>query len=44
MHKKLSSGDLFPETSLNVIGGETLQVPLAEAPAFTLVLFYRGHW
>lgn len=42
--EKLNSGDEFPEISLNITGGGTLNLPNDISTSFTIVLFYRGHW
>ena len=38
----LHPGDTFPELSLTVPGGQTVQVPEAFAGQFGVMLFYRG--
>jgi peroxiredoxin len=40
----LKPGDVFPQLTINVLGGETLTVPDSLAGAFATVLFYRGAW
>jgi peroxiredoxin len=40
----LHPGDAFPELSLTVPGGETVQVPEAFADQFGVMLFNRGSW
>jgi len=40
----LHPGDAFPELSLTVPGGETVQVPEAFAGQFGVMLFNRGSW
>ena len=40
----LHPGDAFPELSLTVPGGETVQVPEAFAGEFGVMLFNRGSW
>jgi len=37
-------GDTFPELTLTVPGGQTVQVPGAFAGQFGVLLFYRGSW
>jgi len=44
MNNKLDPGSVFPELSLNIVGGETMQFPSATDTTFTIALFYRGHW
>ena len=38
----LTPGDSFPALTLDLPGGETLELPLPGA--YTVVLFYRGGW
>jgi hypothetical protein len=40
----LDTGDLFPEMSLQVLGGGEARVPGEYAGHWAIVLFYRGHW
>jgi peroxiredoxin len=40
----LKPGDKFPALSVNLSGGETLQLPDALTGRFGVVLFYRGSW
>jgi len=40
----LSPGDTFPDLTLNLPRGETLDLPAALAGGFGVVLFYRGSW
>jgi peroxiredoxin len=40
----LHPGDAFPELSLTVPGGETVQVPEAFAGQFGVMAFNRGSW
>lgn len=42
--KKLSPGDLFPQVTLNVAGGESLRLPKDLSTVWTILLFYRGFW
>ncbi len=44
MNAKLDPGSAFPELSLNLVGGKTLQFPSALDSPLTIALFYRGHW
>jgi len=44
MNNKLDPGSAFPELSLNIAGGDSMQFPSASATPFTIALFYRGHW
>ncbi len=43
MHK-LSTGDDFPNLTLNLTDGGTLALPGDIHTDFAIVLFYRGHW
>jgi peroxiredoxin len=40
----LHPGDIFPELTLTVPGGESVMVPGAFAGQFSVLLFYRGSW
>jgi peroxiredoxin len=40
----LDTNDLFPELELQLLSGETLQLPEATGEGYGIVLFYRGHW
>lgn len=40
----LSPGDRFPDLSLTVPGGETVDLPGAFAGRYGVVLFFRGAW
>lgn len=44
MAAKLDSGDSFPSTTLNLVGGESVTLPDALKSEYGVVLFYRGHW
>jgi hypothetical protein len=44
MNNKLDPGTVFPELSLNITGGESIQFPSTFDTPFTIALFYRGHW
>ena len=44
MTAKLASGDSFPSMSLALVGGGTIELPLDLKTAYSIVLFYRGHW
>ena len=44
MADKLNAGDQFPSMTLQVGVGETIQIPDNLHSAYTVVLFYRGHW
>jgi len=40
----LHPGDVFPELTLTIPGGESVMVPGAFAGQFGVLLFYRGSW
>jgi peroxiredoxin len=40
----LHPGDTFPELTLTIPGGKTVQVPETFAGQFGVLLFYRGSW
>jgi hypothetical protein len=44
MVEKLTTGDMFPELLLNIVGGDSLKLPAGLDAPMTLALFYRGHW
>ena len=44
MEQKLNPGDNFPHINLDIVGGESLQIPQDLGGQFNIVLFYRGHW
>ena len=44
MAVKLDAGDSFPEMTLNLVGGSTLNLPGDLKSNYSIVLFYRGHW
>ena len=44
MANKLDAGDGFPEMTLNLVGGSTLQIPDKLKSNYNIILFYRGHW
>ena len=44
MEQKLIPGDNFPHINLDIVGGESLQIPKDLGGQFNIVLFYRGHW
>ncbi len=44
MADKLNAGDRFPSLVLNLVGGGTFAVPADLEAAYTVLLFYRGHW
>ena len=40
----LASGDQVPDITLTSVAGDTLSLPADLATAYTIMLFYRGHW
>lgn len=44
MTEKLSTGANFPDLTLKIPGGETINLPADLKTPLTVVLFYRGHW
>ena len=41
---QLDAGDLFPQLTVSLLGGDTLSLPEDVAGHWCVVLFYRGHW
>ena len=44
MSKKLGIGDTFPNFTLNLAGGGTIELPSGLGSKYGVMLFYRGHW
>ena len=44
MLEKLGIGDTFPEMTLNLVGGASLELPKDLNAKYKVILFYRGHW
>jgi hypothetical protein len=44
MASMLNAGDMFPELTLNLVGGGTLVLPRDIDTKYLIALFYRGHW
>lgn len=42
--EKLTTGDDFPNLTLNLTDGGTLELPREIDTNIVIVLFYRGHW
>ena len=42
--EKLAGGDVFPDMTLNIAGGGTLNLPADLETNLTILLFYRGYW
>ena len=43
MEQKVNPGDNSPHINLDIVGGESLQIPQDLGGQFNIVLFYRGH-
>jgi hypothetical protein len=44
MADKLDSGDPFPELTLKLVDGGTLELPGGLDARYKVILLYRGHW
>jgi len=44
MSSQLQNGDLFPDLTIEGVGGGTLALPRDLAGSYAVVLFYRGSW
>ena len=44
MAEKLNTGDTFPNLSINLVGGGTMDLPGGLDSKYKVILFYRGHW
>src|SRR5262249_38356848 len=44
MSSRLQNGDIFPDLTLDVVGGRTIRLPRDLAGSYAVVLFYRGSW
>ena len=44
MANKLGQGDAFPHLTLNLVGGEKIDLPENLNAKYYVILFYRGHW
>ena len=44
MSEKLGIGDSFPDMTINLVGGGTLDLPGGLDTKYKVILFYRGHW
>ncbi len=44
MTAKLASGDSFPNMSLALVGGGSIELPSDLKTSYSVILFYRGHW
>jgi len=44
MSEKLGIGASFPDMTLNLVGGGSLDLPGGHDTKYKVILFYRGHW
>jgi len=44
MTEMLATGAKFPDLTLKIPGGETINLPGGLKTPLNIVLFYRGHW
>ena len=44
MSEKLGIGGTFPNLSLGLVGGGTIDLPSGIGSKYGVILFYRGHW
>ena len=44
MARQLNPGDLFPEYSVQLTDGRTLNVPRDFRGEYAVIIFYRGIW
>ncbi len=44
MTKKLGIGDSFPNITLDLVGGGTIDLPTGMGSKYGVILFFRGHW
>jgi len=44
MSKKLGIGDAFPQLSVNLVGGGSIDLPTGMGAKYNVILFFRGHW
>jgi hypothetical protein len=44
MAHKLDGGDVFPSTTLKLVGGGSVRLPEDLETPFGVILFYRGFW
>jgi len=44
MAEKLGPGSVFPEMTLDLVGGDSITMPSDLDGKYTFVVFYRGHW
>jgi len=44
MSEKLNAGDTFPRLTIDLVDGQTLDLPDGMEAKYRIILFYRGHW
>ena len=44
MADKLGIGDTFPDLTLDLVDGASMQLPRDLDARYRVILFYRGHW
>ncbi len=44
MSDKLGIGATFPNLTLNLVDGSSLEIPGGLDSKYRIILFYRGHW
>ena len=44
MSNKLGIGDSFPDLTINLVSGGTLDLTGGLDTKYKVILFYRGHW
>ena len=44
MSDKLGIGDTFPDMTLGLVGGGSMDLPGGLDTKYKVILFYRGHW
>ncbi len=44
MTQRLGIGDRFPDLTVKLVGGGSLDLPAGLGGKYRVILFYRGHW
>jgi hypothetical protein len=44
MAEKLGIGAVFPDISVDLVGGGSIALPRGVNAKYQAILFYRGHW
>ena len=44
MTQRLGIGDRFPDLTVKLVGGGSLDLPAGLEGKYRVILFYRGHW